>query len=139
MTRSCADVRKTHFDEENADVALVIVDAETLLDDALQVDATPTHDAIAGKFGPRFHDGGELGFLLSRQAPRRASAMPIQKAIWTVSLRRGPPRLLLRGSYKCPLVLEVDIIAHVDRRTRSYKSVQAQTPVLDARGEASHC
>ena len=39
-----------------------------------------------------------------------------------VSLRRGPPRLLLRGSYKCPLVLEVDIIAHVDRRTRSHKA-----------------
>jgi hypothetical protein len=39
-----------------------------------------------------------------------------------VSLRRGPPRLLLRGSYKCPLVLEVDIIAHVDRRTSSHKS-----------------
>ena len=55
-----------------------------------------------------------------------------------VSLRRGPPRLLLRGSYKCPLVLEVDIIAHVDRRTSSHKAAQTQTPVLDARGEASH-
>ena len=37
--------------QQLADRALVIVDAEALADDLLQVDATPAHDAIDGAVG----------------------------------------------------------------------------------------
>ena len=46
MTRPCADVGKAEFLEKLADIAGVVVDAEALGDDPLEIDPWPAHDAV---------------------------------------------------------------------------------------------
>ena len=64
MTWARAHVREAQLLEQRSDIALVIVDAETLADDALEVDASPAHDAIDFPVGARLHDGGQLSLLV---------------------------------------------------------------------------
>ena len=37
---------KAQLLEQRSDIAFVIVDAETLMDDALEIDPPPSHDAV---------------------------------------------------------------------------------------------
>lgn len=67
MARARADVVEAELLEKLADVALVITDTETLLDDALQVDASPAHHAVDRRVGPGFHDPRQFRLLIGRQ------------------------------------------------------------------------
>ena len=63
MARPRADVRKAELLEKLSDVAFVIVDAEALGDDALEVDPPPAHDAVDFSVGTGLDDRGELRLL----------------------------------------------------------------------------
>jgi hypothetical protein len=56
---------KAQLLEQRSDIALVIVDAETLMDDALEIDASPSHDAVGLPVWARFDDGGRSVLWLS--------------------------------------------------------------------------
>jgi hypothetical protein len=60
---------------------LVIVDAEFLDDDALEVDPPPAHDAVDLTVGPRLDDRGELSQLLRRQTRLRALRPMVEEAV----------------------------------------------------------
>ena len=64
MARPRADVGEAELLQKLSDVALVIVDAEPLGDDALEVDPSPAHDAVLLAIRPGLDDRGELGQLL---------------------------------------------------------------------------
>ena len=68
MARPRADVREAELLQELADRALVIDDAEALLDHPLQVDPAPAHDPVFGPIRPRLDDLGQVGQLLRRKA-----------------------------------------------------------------------
>ena len=72
MARSGADMRETELLEQRPDIALVKIDAEALLDDALEVYASPAHDAIFLAIRAARDDLGECSQLLRRQARFRA-------------------------------------------------------------------
>jgi hypothetical protein len=74
-------VGKAELLQNRSDIALVKVDVETLLDDALQIDAPPAHDAVAGAVGTRFNERGEFGFSLRRQTGLDATGVAIQKPV----------------------------------------------------------
>jgi hypothetical protein len=59
----------------------VIVDAKTRDDDALEIDAPPSHDAVDFPVGTRFDDVGELGFLGGREARRRSARPGVAQAV----------------------------------------------------------
>lgn len=67
VARPRADVSEANLLQQFADRALVVVDAEALDDDLLQVDATPAHDAMNGAVGA---DLGECDQLVLRQLGR---------------------------------------------------------------------
>ena len=52
MARPGAHVGKAELLEQLADIALVIVDAEALGDDALKINPPPAHDAVDFPSGP---------------------------------------------------------------------------------------
>ena len=52
MARSGADVGEAVFLEERYHITLVKIDAECLSDDALEVYASPAHDAVRSRSGP---------------------------------------------------------------------------------------
>jgi hypothetical protein len=62
--------------EERSDIALVIVDAETFVDDALEIDAPPSHDAVDLPVRARFDDGGQFVSLAQRQAWSKPAVSP---------------------------------------------------------------
>lgn len=59
MARTGADMREAQPFEQFADVAFVKVDAETLFDDAFEIDAPPTHDAVCNAIGASFDQAGQ--------------------------------------------------------------------------------
>jgi hypothetical protein len=61
MARTRAHVRKAQLLEKRPHIALMIIDAETLVDDALEIDAPPPNDAVDLSVGTRFDDGGQFG------------------------------------------------------------------------------
>lgn len=75
MARSRAHVREAEFLQQLAHVALVIGDAETIRDDALQIDAPPAHHAVNRQVRSRLDNLREFGLLFRRQA-RRGAAIP---------------------------------------------------------------
>jgi hypothetical protein len=77
--RGRADVGEAKPLEKRADMALVILDAETLLDDALEIDASPAHYAVDLSVGASFDERREFGFLNRREA-RRWPLRPIGRA-----------------------------------------------------------
>ena len=76
MARPRADVGKAKFLQKLADVALVIVDAEALGDDPLEIDPAPPNNAVDFPIRTRLDDPSELGQLIGRQ-PRLGTARPI--------------------------------------------------------------
>jgi hypothetical protein len=84
VTRAGADVGEAEPLEELADRALVIGDREALQDDALEIDAPPTHDAVHGPVRTGLDELCELSSLLLRE-PRLATFGPVvEKAIGAV-------------------------------------------------------
>jgi hypothetical protein len=68
MARPGAHVGKAELLQKLSDIARVKVDAESLSDDALEVDPPPPHDAILLTIRPDPDDLRKLGPLLLRQA-----------------------------------------------------------------------
>jgi hypothetical protein len=65
MTWPCAHMRETEFVQQCSDIALMIIDSETLVEDALEIDAPPAHHTIYRKLRTRFDDGREFRLLLA--------------------------------------------------------------------------
>ena len=81
MLRTRADVAEAELVQQLSDIAGVVVHVEAFLDDALQVDAPPAHDAVNGGVRTLLDDCGQVGLLLGRQ-PRWWSRRPlIEKTI----------------------------------------------------------
>ena len=91
MARSRADVGEAELLQELADVALVIVDAEALVDDPLEVDAPPPHDAVLLTIRARLDDLRELGQLLGRQARLGTLRPVVHQALRTRSVEAMNP------------------------------------------------
>jgi hypothetical protein len=64
-------------------MALVILDAKALLDDALEIDASPAHDAVEFPIGAYFDDRREFGLFVTHEhrpsfrRPTLCHALPI--------------------------------------------------------------
>jgi len=66
MLRARAQSRKAEPVQQFPDIAGVVVHAEALLDDALQVDAPPANDTVNGTVRTLLHDRRQFGLLLGR-------------------------------------------------------------------------
>jgi len=67
--------------EQRPDIALVIVDAETFVDDALEIDAPPSHDAVDLPSGPASTMAASSFLWLATgvdlvRSPRRHAVLP---------------------------------------------------------------
>jgi len=56
MMRAGADVREAEFLQQRPDIMLVIIDAEALLDELLEIDAPSAHDAVDDRVWSRLDD-----------------------------------------------------------------------------------
>lgn len=63
MTRPRRDVREAEFSEKRSHVALAIINAEPLSNDALKINAPPTDHPVDFPVRAWFDDPGEFGFL----------------------------------------------------------------------------
>ncbi len=72
MLRTRADVAEAQLAQQLADRALVVRDAVPLRDEALQVNATPAHDAMHRPIWTSLDELSQLGLLLRGQAGRVA-------------------------------------------------------------------
>jgi hypothetical protein len=82
-------------------LALLIVDAEALLDDALKIDAPPAHDAVDLSVWPCFDDRREFGLLSRRQTRRRPFRPMVQKPVGARFIKAVNPvaqRLLIHAA-----------------------------------------
>lgn len=68
MSRTRAHVGEAEFLQELADIALVIINAETFLDDLLKVDPPPAHHAVNGTVRALLHENCQFHLLLGRQS-----------------------------------------------------------------------
>lgn len=59
-----ADMREVEPVQQLPDIARVVVHAKVLLDDAFQVNASPTHDTVNGTVRAFLHDRSQFGLLL---------------------------------------------------------------------------
>ena len=66
VARPRADVGKAELLEKLPDIARVIVDADPLGDDTLEIDPAPAHDAVDFPVRTRLADHGELSQLIRR-------------------------------------------------------------------------
>jgi len=73
-------VGEAEFLEERSHITLVKIDAECLSDDALEVYASPAHDAVPLAIRSRLDDLGECGQLLRRQARFRTIRPIVEEA-----------------------------------------------------------
>ena len=76
MPRPGADVREAELLQKLSDIAGMKVDPKPLGDDALEVDAPPTHDAVLLTVRAGLNDLRQLSQLLFRQA-RLGTARPV--------------------------------------------------------------
>ena len=88
MARPRANVGKAEFLEKLADIARVIVDAEALGDDPLEIDPAPPHNAVDFPIRTRLDDPGELGQLIRRQARLRTARPIVEEAFGPSTLKR---------------------------------------------------
>src|SRR6516165_11418177 len=101
MPRTRADVGKAKLLEGTANRHLVEIDIEAFLDDAPEVHASPTHDAISGGIGAGFHDPPQFLLLLSRQFGYRPGSFAIDEprgALRVEAMRPVAQRLPVHGS-----------------------------------------
>ena len=64
VTRPRAHMREAQPLQKSRDMALVIGDAEAILDDLLEIDAPPAHDAVEGRIGTGLDNLCQLSELL---------------------------------------------------------------------------
>ena len=76
MPGSGADVGEAELLQEPADRPLVIIDAELLGDDVLEVHPAPAHHAVHGPVRAGLDQRAKLR-LLRRRQPRRVAPMPV--------------------------------------------------------------
>jgi hypothetical protein len=76
VARPGAHMRKAEFLHERPHMALMVVDAEALPDDALQIDPPPAHHAVDGPVRPGLHDLRQFRLLPGR-LPRVIAAVPM--------------------------------------------------------------
>ena len=81
MARARADVREAKLFQHRAHMALMIIDAEALLDDTLQVSAPPAHNAIDRKFRACLDKLFQFRLLLFGQARHPARCLVIQQPV----------------------------------------------------------
>jgi len=91
MLRTCADVRETEPVQQFADIARVVVHAEAILDDALQIDASPARDAVNSTVRTLFDDRGQVGLLLGRQTRWRTRRPLVDKTFGTCRIEPVHP------------------------------------------------
>ena len=90
MARPCAHVRTAELLEKLADLARVLVDAEPLGDDPLEVHPPP-HDAVAFQVRTRLDDRGQLGQLIGRKTRRRTARLIVNEAVRTLRVEAMNP------------------------------------------------
>src|SRR5271155_2281590 len=83
MARPRANVRKAEFLEKLADIAGVVVDAEALGDDPLEIDPSPAHHAVDFPLRHRLDDPGELGQLIRQEARLRTARPIVEEGFWS--------------------------------------------------------
>ena len=81
MPGTGADMREAESFQDLADRALMIVDAEAFADDALEVDTSPTYDAMHQPIRTGFDELGKFGLLIRREPRPRALRPVVQKPI----------------------------------------------------------
>lgn len=81
MARTRADVGEAELFQQCAHMALMIIDAEALLDDTLQVSAPPAHNAIGLKCRACLDKPFQFRLLLFGQARLPARCLVIQQPI----------------------------------------------------------
>lgn len=70
-------MREAEFLQQLAHVALVIGDAETIRDDALQIDAPPAHHAVNRPVRSHLDDLRQFGLRFRRRARHGAAISPL--------------------------------------------------------------
>jgi len=83
VARTRAHVGKAEFLEKLADIAGVVVDAEALGDDPLEIDPAPAHDAVDFPVRTRLDDSGELFQLIGQEARLRTARPIVEEAFWS--------------------------------------------------------
>lgn len=66
MLRAAGQARKAQLFQHGADIALMKLDAEALLDDTLYVHPSPPHDPVGGRIRTGLNDVCELLLLVRR-------------------------------------------------------------------------
>ncbi|KKC31269.1 hypothetical protein WH91_20425 [Devosia psychrophila] len=104
MLRPRAHVRKAEFLEKRTDMALMVVNPKPLLDDPLEVNSAPPHNAINCQVWAGFDDLDQFHLLILRQ-PRRLTGGPmIEQAVRAVSIEPMHPiaeRLPVHAAHPC--------------------------------------
>ena len=91
MLRTCADMRKPQIMKDLADIAHMIIHVEPLLDDALQIDPTPAHDAVFLDVGAVFHDLLQFVQLFGAQTPLRPRRLAVDQPVQALRIEAVDP------------------------------------------------
>ena len=91
VLRPRAVVREALLLQQTPDRDLIEFDIEALLDDLLEVDATPAHHAVLLDVGPSLHDLAELGLLLGRQLRLGAGSLGVDQPFRTALIEGMHP------------------------------------------------
>lgn len=82
---------KPQIMKDLTDMAYMIIHVEPLLDDALQIDATPSHDAVLFEVGTGFDDLLELLQLFSAQTPLRSRRLTVNQPVRALRIEAVDP------------------------------------------------
>lgn len=91
MLRTGADVGKAQFLQQRSDMAFVIIDAETFLDLALEIDAPPANDTVARRVGAGFHDLRQLGQLLLGELAGSTGGLAVDQTVRSLPVEAQDP------------------------------------------------
>ncbi len=133
VARPCADVGEAELLQKRPDVALVKIDAEALLDDALKIDASPTHNAVFLAIRPSLDEACEFGQLLRRQTRLGAFRPVIEKAFRPGGVEAMNPVAQRLPIHAADLGRFSPVLAVADRRQR--QQAPALIDVLRASGQ----
>jgi hypothetical protein len=101
MLGAWAHMRKAELFEDAANRHFVQIDSKALLDDVLEINTSPTHDAVLGGVRFRFHNLLQLLFLFERELGFRARSFAADEPLGTLLVEAVHPvsqRLALHRS-----------------------------------------
>ena len=101
MARPRADVGKAKRLEQLADRALVIGDAEAVLNNPLKVDPPPTHDTVNSPIRSRLDKLSQIALLIDGQArwiARRPGVLQPVRAAFVEPVHPVPQRLTIHAA-----------------------------------------